>query len=416
MLSKKIYYYYGFLLLVLCSWTSDSATPPMALRIAYLIALFMPAILTCRTLIPPVIMCFTAIAGYGFSCSFMPTEYFYYTYTLLAMVLLTRSRNGGYQTPPRLFVFYVIYVLIIDFITNSKLENIGYSTIAVMLSFYFVSKDLKERSMYPLALTIVTCAICFFFFVFGDNYVDEIEGIERIGWKDPNYLGMVTGMGIVVAYNEILNNQNLSKPFRIFYLLTVCVGILMLAVNASRGAALATMTSLVILTFFSNIKTSKKTLLILGAILFIFALYNLNAFGNLIQRVQEDDGNGNGRKVIWAYKFNGWLEGTTLEHYFGMGYSGGFKLGTIGGYGFHNDFLAHLVDYGIVGICLFISLLLHPVILAWHNYKFRIQVISMIIFISIGCFTLEPLTAGRMAFFFFYMYIILIARYSKQSK
>ena len=75
---KRYYKYYLFLLVILCTWFSTIVAPPMPIRLVYLAALIIPAYLYAPNLIVPVLICFTGIAAYGFSCSYMPTELYYY--------------------------------------------------------------------------------------------------------------------------------------------------------------------------------------------------------------------------------------------------------------------------------------------------------------------------------------------------
>ena len=74
MSERRLYRYYFLLLIVLCSWVSPTLAPPMPLRLVYLIALVLPAILKAPQMLVPVLACFTALGTYGISCSYMPTE------------------------------------------------------------------------------------------------------------------------------------------------------------------------------------------------------------------------------------------------------------------------------------------------------------------------------------------------------
>lgn len=48
----------------------------------------------------------------------------------------------------------------------------------------------------------------------------------------------------------------------------------------------------------------------------------------------------------------------------GIGYYNGFMLGTYDGYGFHSDYVAFFVDYGIIGTLLLITLFAYPLYLS----------------------------------------------------
>ena len=386
------------------------SAPPTVFRLIYLVAMIFPAYLKAPRLLIPVTLCFTAISAYGFSCSYLPTEYYYYTYSFLVLVVASiMFRHNEHISIPSLLVVFALYILLIDFFNNEKLENIEYSFFAMLMSLFFVSKTGEEYCFYPIAFAVVSLALCYFFFTVGDQFTIEVQGQDRVMWKDPNYMGSVVGMGVVCSYNEVMNNENLKKWVRSLYLFTIGIGVVMLLMNASRGATLATAIGMSMLTIFSKIKPWKKILFLGFVIISILILHNLNMFDALQQRMAEDDGTGNARTIIWAYKYEGYMRGTFMQKMFGIGYHGGFMLGTIGGYGFHNDYLAFLVDYGLVGLVLFLTMLIYPIWMVRKNSSQKVIVTTLVLFLATCCATVEPLTAGRLAYFYFYMYILILA-------
>lgn len=99
---------------------------------------------------------------------------------------------------------------------------------------------------------------------------------------------------------------------------------------------------------------------------FLVFLYNNDYFEIIEMRMENESGGGSGRLTIWENKLNAFNnEINPLRWIFGNGYEGGYALGYINynggaGRGFHNDYLAHLCDYGIVGLCLFLSVMISP--------------------------------------------------------
>lgn len=144
-------------------------------------------------------------------------------------------------------------------------------------------------------------------------------------------------------------------------------------------------------------------------------MYSMGLFKVLEERVMSDDGTGNARTIIWAAKLDAYSQLSLLEKVFGIGYRRGFELAIPGGFGFHCDYIAWLVDYGIAGLLFFISLLIYPLKLVWNRQSQRPIVLSLILFLATCCSTLEPLTAGRLAYWYFYMLIVLFARWSSQQ-
>lgn len=74
--------------------------------------------------------------------------------------------------------------------------------------------------------------------------------------------------------------------------------------------------------------------------------------------------------------------------------------------GFHNDYIAILVEYGIVGTLLFASLLLSPI----KNSCNKILVISIVVYIAMAASTLEPISGGMIMYFCFLLYAYVIGK------
>ena len=407
---QRIKYFYLILIIILCCWTNDFA-PNIILRLLYLFALVCPLIFIkeVRKYAPYVILTFTAISAYGFSSSFLPTETFYYTAILAIIASIDKNTHKNTSKAP-IIILYAIYITIVDLISNSKVENISYSAFAIICAMLCINTTERAVEKYfSLSFAIITIILCFYFFAFGNRFV-QTGSLERVFWKDPNYLGAVAGIGVVSSYIQIIA-KNKAK----LYFVTFLLGFTMLALNASRGAALSTITAIIIITLFSRIKIRLKFgVIFLGCILLIL-LYNLHIFDILLTRIQEDDGTGNARTIIWAYKLEGYSAGTLFQKLFGIGYQNGFMLGTQDGYGFHNDYLAHLIDYGIIGITLFIILLLYPIYVCWPNKSYRTSVIAYIGYLAICCLTIEPISAGRITYFFLYLFALTLAKYARHQ-
>ena len=367
MSERRLYIYYFFLLIVLCSWVSPMSAPPMPLRLVYLLALVLPAILKAPNMLVPVLACFTALGTYGISCSYMPTEKWIYLLIIVASLFIVPSRLKSCQRPPIIFVVFCIYVCSIDFIHGEELANIDYSLLIVLLSFFFVSKNGYEKDSYMIAFIITTIILSIFFFTYGQSSAIEVSETGRRSWVDPNYFGNVCGMGVVLAYNIVVNKLAPNKNFNKIAIFTIPLGMLLLVMNASRGAFLSMGVAIVIITMFSKIKFKKKIGIALLVALGVFAMYSLGAFDVLSERLMDEDDTGNGRTLIWEAKMLGYMSGDTYDKLFGIGYQGGFFLAIPGGFGFHNDYLAFLVDYGIVGTILFFCIIAYPLKLVANN-------------------------------------------------
>ena len=133
----------------------------------------------------------------------------------------------------------------------------------------------------------------------------------------------------------------------------------------------------------------------------------------LIYRIQEDDGTGSGRTIIWAKKLEAFYSGSILEQLFGYGREGGLKLGFSKLTGCHNDYVAILCEYGYIGFATFLSILLYPLMKSLKRCKDNAAVIATSIFMLTCCYTLEPISGGNITYFFFIFYILMLYRNQK---
>ena len=384
----------------------------MPLRLGYLLALVLPAVIKAPNMLVPVLVCFTALGTYGISCSYMPTEKWIYLLIVAVSLFFVSSKLKLCQKPPTILVVFCAYVCIIDFIHGEELVNIDYSLLIVLLSFFFVSKSGYERNSYMLGFMIITIILSLFFFTYGQSAAVEVSETGRRSWVDPNYFGNVCGMGVVLAYNIIVNKLAPGKFLNKIAMLAVPLGMLLLVMNASRGAFLSMGVAIVLITMFSKVDLKKKigvaALISIGMVV----MYYLGAFDVLSGRLMEEDDTGNGRTVIWEAKMLGYMSGDAYEKIFGIGYQNGFFLAIPGGFGFHNDYLAFLVDYGVVGLILFFCIIVYPLKLVANVPSKRPIVSSLLAFILICSMTLEPFTLGNLTYWYFYMLIVLFARWN----
>lgn len=408
---RLLYKYYLFLMVVLCTWISTVSAPPTPIRLLFLIALIGPTFNN-NQFVVPVLLCFTSVASYGFSCSYMPTELYYYLFIVMSLFLLNIKKSSRTQKPPIILVIFCIYVIFLDCVAGVRLENIDYTLLIIILSFFFVSLDGHEKEMYFLSFVMVSIVLCIFYFTYGQSNI-EISEDGRVEWVDSNYMGNVCGMGVVLAYNAIINNYfSDKKKYSRICLIAVIAGVIMLILNASRGAFLSMSVAIVVVTMFAKIPLKRKVLVSAVVIIGVISLYHYGVFEVLEERIASDDGTGNARTLIWAAKLDAFLELPLYQQFVGLGYRGGFELAIPGGYGFHNDYLAFIVDYGYIGFTLFMSLLLYPINIVRRQSSSKPIVISMILFLLTCSATLEPFSAGRLAYWYFYMVIVLFARWS----
>ena len=416
--------YYLLLLIVLISRQSD-AEPSMALRLAFITAVVAPTIISKKISFPAIISMFMTLTLYGFSYSYMP--YMTYIYAILTLVFtffFLQRQKAKFFVPS--FLFLVTgYVFLIDLIANmggggmQYIENVFYCFL-MLVCFYFVSNSDSGDALRQISLSLIVVTIVFSVLFIQNRetfavYYDYNEEFERFNWTDPNYFGTVIGMGSVMAmmllYNAKKSESNLMEKVILIFSIAISVPVLFL--NASRGAVLSVAAAGVVLILFTKMKIGYKLLIIGAVFAALVILYNNQYMDLLAYRIENEDTGGSGRTSIWISKLQAYSNSGMIAILFGCGYEKGLS---IGGHsiGFHNDFVAFLVDYGLVGLVLFLYMLYYPIKKVPRNSYYFPFVVCIITYLVVTGMTLEPLTGGRLPYFVFYLQALLmvnVARY-----
>lgn len=413
-----IYIYYAVLLLVLTSWRSQTQAPGMVLRLAFFSAVLVPILSAQKTWFAAIIALFVAVTEYGFSYSYMPTMYYFYAPVAILFAILVKPDKRKINPGLTIFLFYV---LIVDLILCFKLENLSYCLIIVICFCCGLNnKNAKEITMnLGLAFSVSTLVLSLFFILMRDQfavaYGDYGSTLERSGWTDPNYFGMILGMGVTTAIIEILR-KNVNFWFKILYAGIAALAIPVLVLNASRGALLAVGAMAVIAIFSSKQKMYIKAGVVLLIIGFLLYLLNNDYFELLEYRMAQDDGSGSGRFDIWKHKLEVFLsDGNIFYWLFGYGNWGAYNLGYGHVQGFHNDYVALLVGYGLIGFTAFMYLLANPFMSIKNKRKYGTWTLVATVYLAFTGMTLEPLDQGRLPFWCFYFYVLALSQDAKNE-
>lgn len=414
--------YYAILLLMLASRKDATSEPSLIIRIGFLIAVITPCIFSKSVSYPAIITMFLTISRYGFAYSYMPYMTYIYAFITLIVVLIYSRYNKVYNIKiPPFLVFFTIYVFLVDTITgignsHSKFpEDIFYCYI-ILLCFFVISSKLYTQTIkqLPYIFVIITIVLSLYFLLnrtqFSQDYGHN-SGLERSGWTDPNYFGMVIGIGTIIGFIKLMsiNRKYLSLFEKIVYIFGIIISIPALVINASRGALLSVIVSFVIVLLFSNVKIRYKIFIVTVCLLGMVYLYNNNYFELLEYRINNDDSTGSGRTTIWTNKLQAYINGSPMNWIFGYGYAGGAHI-TGSALGFHNEFVAFIVDYGIIGLFALCYMLYYPIKCIKRNNNNYYAVIALTTYITLCLMTLEPLSLAIPTFYVLYLYIVLLSK------
>ena len=418
-----LYIYYALLLLVLASRQTATTAPPMVLRLAFMAAALLPAILNKEVCYPAILTMFYTISLDGFTYSYFPsTLSLYVIMTLVVTIFYSRKIKTG--TIPIFILLFALYTFVIDLIFgvagngSAFFQSTFYCFVLMVCFLILCNRDIDNSlSQLPLCFAVTTVVLSIAFLTHREQFVLKVIGdMERSGWTDPNYFGVALGMGTIVGMIKMFNGnwKSLSIAEKAVYIAAVVFSVPALALNASRGAMLSVIVGFVALLFFSKAKFGLKIMLTLIAAVAVVYLYNNQYFDLLEYRIMSDEGTGSGRTEIWESKLLAFAEGNPLKMIFGYGHVGGANIG--GRHiGFHNDYIGFLVDYGFVGLGMLLYMLYYPIgVMPKGSYE-KPAVIVMIVYLAMSFVTLEPLLTGIMGYFTFYIFALLIAKNSKQN-
>ena len=409
MKEKYIYFYYIVLLLVLVSWTNPNTSPSFMVRLLYMASLFLPTVIWKQSWFPAVFTCFVSISQYGISYSYLPETVSLFLWLTLA-IYVVRKNKSRLPIFPQSIYFLLAYVAIVSITADFNIYHIVYALgIVCLISFLFDANYHDAEKKLSMAFIVTTIVLCYYFIAFKDTFsVDYKYGVDldRIGWTDPNYLGCVIGMGAMCCAVKIFDGQikGYIRTLLIFILGLACIVMIM---NASRGALLALSSGIAVLLFTSKIKPLYKTTAVISILIFLYYLYNNSYFDLLEYRIDNDE-TGSGRSIIWSGRLSAFFTNNPFYQIFGYGYDASMTLGTNKRIGSHNDYIAFLVEYGYIGFALFINMLIYPLIKVIKQVNKSPIVISLCVYLLMCSSTLEPLSLGRIPYYMFYMYIMIV--------
>lgn len=418
-LSKNsIYVFYSFLMIFTVIRTSESAPNPI-IRFGYLLLFFLPLIFRYEILFPACLISFMTVGIYGFAYNFFPYQMVIYPLICLFVIFFNKNKISiTYRGIA--YVLCSMYILLVNLLDSGIPQDISYSFFVVILLGAIIGNNTQFSVFLMLnCFCVISLSLSLIYLINYDRFLinyNNMVDMERSGWTDPNYLSCIIGMGIITSL-ILLIKQNRKKIVYSLYLITcILVSLVAQILLASRGAILAVAVSVLLLLLFLNLKIKYKILILFSIFIFTLFLYERGLFDLLEYRIINDDGSGSGRTEIWDNKLTAFFNDYDFIYWvFGLGYDSAFRLagnGTI--LGFHNDFLAILCGYGLIGGITFIYFLLYPIYVVKKND--RPVVLALISYLILICLTLEPIAAGRLTYFGFYFLIYIYSINSKKNK
>lgn len=420
---KGVAVYYTFLLAIMMSWTDFSSFPPMVMRLAYLGMVMLPTCIDRNSLMPATLVCFWGIAINGYAYSYMPTMDYLYVGILMSLLpFMHRSSKEMFTYTGTIVPLIMLTIITIrNLIGDLEIQNITpILTIILILPAYISKRDGKAILKVEIAFMAMSLVLSYFSFTTQSLFTGvygSYGGEDRSSWTDPNYLCMTMGMGALIGFKQILHFKSISITQKILGITAVTITIPAMLGLASRGGILCLVVGMIVMLSFAKISPAIKTLVTLCAIGFVVFLYTNDFFIMLEERINSDDGTGSERILIWANRLSAFVNSDNpIMILFGYSYHGGLKLGWPFEFGSHNDFIAFLAEYGIIGLALFLLFMAIPILNMRNMKTNKTEVLAYLSFLLFSCMTLEPFSQGRLLFYMFWFYILMFVVMTKQKE
>lgn len=417
-MKKSLIIYYALLLGLLSTWNSPEL-PPMSLRLIFLVLSVAPAILSKSVFFPCILSTFVIISANRFVPSYMPFLPEYLVITTIFVMMFRRFKRGNITPIP--LIVLLLFSCFINLFRSMSIESLSITALNVVLFYTFVDADVQSISrQISISLVIVSLFLCVETLIFKDESVYTFTvgymEYERVGWNDPNYFSSIIGMGALASLNMLVAPERLTKLHKALLSGIVMLVIFVSLMIASRGAILAMFISSAVLLISTRRLSRNSMWLVLVLLIFLAILYQVGSFDFLISRFVNDEGEIGGRSIIWRSKLADFAsQASLIDWLIGFGHKGGLALSSYVGdrayIGFHNDYIALLVSYGVIGVIIVIAMYLYPII----KYKDS-RVTSCCLYVMLISLSLEPLYSGGLAIFYFYFYVCVIGEETRQSK
>lgn len=377
-----------------------NTNPPTMARAVYsaiylLFAVISPALIPTYTTINLIVERFSSSFG-----EFLPNTLLFHIAVLLFGILSIRYRAKSIRmksyNSKSIFGFIILYLYAIIALFLHVEIPLNYAFLIngafmfVFLYFLTISKDKYLNTLLKFAIVAISivCLIGLFNY---DNLVGEYDtslgDVERLEWKDANYFSFF--IGLMLLFTLYLAKAARSKGYQRLYTGVALLLLVTMASLISRGAIV----SLVIAVIYYY----RKDLLRwrnLGYVFFVLivlgGLYYVGLLDGLIMRfLSEDVQTGSGRTDIWAIGLDTFFSKSPTTILFGAGEGQAASMAYINGsyWSPHNNYLAIMYNYGIIGLSIFCYWLVSMFVLS----KTR-ECRAAVLFIIVNCMTIVPFT------------------------
>lgn len=236
--------------------------------------------------------------------------------------------------------------------STTQIGNIFCAMLSFSLFAYLGKKGAMTAKYFSVAALCLLAASIFGY------YHAQVMAIERLALDSDTD---ITNNATVYFLFLLPILFFIKKKWLKWLVLVVCLYYLL--EGAKRGNILAASIPVVLIVWFelkdSRRSAFKTVAVIIGIVALSIALYQWFTTNDyLMYRLEKTlEGSSSGRDQIYAHAWQTWITSDNIMHYlFGYGFDGILRQPLMNGMYAHNDWLEILVDYGLVGVVLYLSI------------------------------------------------------------
>ena len=316
--------------------------------------------------------------------------------------------------------FLFLYSILITLINKTEIfddRTLGSTFLAfflLMISPYLFND--RNNFLRVLLLIWAICLGSLIFYLINGTDVTSVSNVQSRGIyvelrqasADPNYVGIIMGVGLLLSVMYLLNIKTIAlefniKSYRVINYFVIAVGVLEFWL-CIRGLSLGILIALSASILALLIKGKKiKIFFIVATLISIFIIFFNDVVQLYILRFDTVSTTGSGRYEVWATAWKAISKEGFFRVLFGGGASSPWWKHAMGisYFSTHNSFLTLLIDYGIIGVSMFLIIFFKSLYINFKDDSFIGKSrFVLIIFMLVVAFSLEPLAITMDALIF----------------
>lgn len=266
-------------------------------------------------------------------------------------------RQGKRQLCENAVLIFAIFNLVYFFISylwmtpsTSLIGNILCALLSLSLFSYLAERDVMTNRYFSILGIVLLVAAVFGYYHMRANIIENLLLDDDAD---------VTNNATTIFAFLIPMIFFIERNFQKWLILIVCL--FFLISGAKRGNLIVAIIPVLLVVIYmlkdarrAPLKITMTLLVIVATSFVVYRWFSTNEY--LIHRIElMIDGNSSGRDVIYEHAWQAWSSSNSVVNYlFGFGYAGTTHHPLMQGKYAHNDWFEILVDYGLVGVVLYV--------------------------------------------------------------